>query len=310
MWYNSFGVNMKYLKSAEIAKLWNLTERRVRMLCNEGRIQGAYLSGKTWLIPENVEKPVRKNAKMVSNSTEWKEIVRLKAELDKKRPLTEAELRRLNEEFMIEYTYNSNAIEGSTLTLRETTLVLQGVTIDKKPLKEHLEAIGHKEAFYYICDLVKESAPLAESVIKQIHSLVLMNDPSGRGVYRLLPVRIMGATHTPPEPILVPELMDKLIKDYKKWLKSKNIVEVVSLLHLNFEFIHPFIDGNGRTGRLLVNLVLMQNGFPPIDIKFSDRQKYYDCFEDYAKTGKPTKMISLISSLLIARLKEFISILN
>ena len=301
---------MKYLTTSQIAEKWGLTERRIRMMCHEGKIEGAFLVGKTWNIPENAEKPQRVNAKLVSTKEKWKEILSLKEELDHKRPLTEAELKRLNEEFMVEYTYNSNAIEGSTLTLKETSLVLQGITINKKPLKEHLEAIGHKDAFYYVCDLVREKTPLTESIIKQIHSLVLVAEPQDRGVYRKLPVRILGANHTPPQPYLVPKQMEDLMINYKKWIKTKNIVDVVSLLHLNFEFIHPFIDGNGRTGRLLVNLVLMQNGFPPIDIKFSDRQRYYDCFEDFAISNKPTAMIDLISDLLIQRLKEYLSILS
>lgn len=301
---------MKYLTTSQIAEKWGLTERRIRMMCQEGKIEGAFLVGKTWNIPENAEKPKRVNAKSVSPKNKLKEILSLKEELDHKRPLTEAELKRLNEEFMIEYTYNSNAIEGSTLTLKETSLVLQGITINKKPLKEHLEAIGHKDAFYYVCDLVREKTPLTESIIKQIHSLVLVAEPQNRGVYRKLPVRILGANHTPPQPYLVPKQMEDLMINYKKWIKTKNIVEVVSLLHLNFEFIHPFIDGNGRTGRLLVNLVLMQNGFPPIDIKFSDRQRYYDCFEDFAISNKPTAMIDLISDLLIQRLKEYLNILS
>lgn len=301
---------MKYLTTSQIAEKWGLTERRIRMMCQEGKIEGAFLVGKTWNIPENAEKPKRVNAKSVSPKNKLKEILSLKEELDHKRPLTEAELKRLNEEFMVEYTYNSNAIEGSTLTLKETSLVLQGITINKKPLKEHLEAIGHKDAFYYVCDLVKEKTPLTESIIKQIHSLVLVAEPQDRGVYRKLPVRILGANHTPPQPYLVPKQMEDLMINYKKWIKTKNIVEVVSLLHLNFEFIHPFIDGNGRTGRLLVNLVLMQNGFPPIDIKFSDRQRYYDCFEDFAISNKPIAMIDLISDLLIQRLKEYLNILS
>lgn len=301
---------MKYLTTSQIAEKWGLTERRIRMMCQEGKIEGAFLVGKTWNIPENAEKPQRVNAKSVSPKNKLKEILSLKEELDHKRPLTEAELKRLNEEFMVEYTYNSNAIEGSTLTLKETSLVLQGITINKKPLKEHLEAIGHKDAFYYVCDLVREKTPLTESIIKQIHSLVLVAEPQDRGVYRKLPVRILGANHTPPQPYLVPKQMEDLIINYKKWIKTKNIVEVVSLLHLNFEFIHPFIDGNGRTGRLLVNLVLMQNGFPPIDIKFSDRQRYYDCFEDFAISNKPRAMIDLISDLLIQRLKEYLNILS
>lgn len=301
---------MRYLTTTQIAELWGITERRVRMLCAEGKVNGAVIVGKTWNIPENAHKPTRVNNKIANKKEKISKILTLKKELDSRRPLTEAELNRLNEEFMIEYTYNSNAIEGNTLTLQETTLVLQGITIDQKPLKEHMEAIGHKDAFYFVLDLVKEKIPLSESIIKQIHSLVLMNDSQSRGVYRQLPVRIMGASHTPPQPYLVPKRMEDLIIDYNKWSKTKNIIELVALLHLNFEFIHPFIDGNGRTGRLLVNLILMQNGYPPINIKFEDRKRYYDCFEDYYKTAKPDAMFNLVADLVIESMELYLSYLK
>ena len=140
---------MKYLTTAEIATLWGISERRVRMMCAEGRVIGATLVGKTWNIPSDAQKPKRINARSLTKKELFTKIQNLKQELDRKRPLTEVELERLNEEFMIDYTYNSNAIEGNTLTLQETTLVLQGVTIDQKPLKDHMDAIGHKEAFYF-----------------------------------------------------------------------------------------------------------------------------------------------------------------
>ena len=137
----------------------------------------------------------------------FREVDALKAALAARRPFTQGELQRLRDEFLIEYTYNSNAIEGNTLTLRETALVLEGVTIDRKPLKDHLEAVGHRDAFFYVQDLVGQKIPFSESVVKQIHALVLMDRPRDRGVYRRIPVRIAGAYHTPPEPLLVPEQM-------------------------------------------------------------------------------------------------------
>ncbi len=109
--------------------------------------------------------------------------------------MTAGEAARLNEEFIVEYTYNSNAIEGNSLTLRETDLVLRGLTIDQKPLKDHMEAVGHKEAFDFVSELVKDNVPISESIIKQIHYLVLVDKKEDRGVYRRVPVRIMGAQH-------------------------------------------------------------------------------------------------------------------
>ena len=206
-------------------------------------------------------------------------IDRKKTELDSRRPLTEGEVERLTEEFVVEYTYNSNAIEGNTLTLRETDMVLRGLTIGQKPLKDHMEAAGHKEAFDFVRDLVKEQTPLSEGVIKQIHYLVLADKREDRGVYRKVPVRIMGAKHNLVQPYLIQPQMELLLEAYRN--STEHIIPRLARFHTEFEGIHPFIDGNGRTGRLLVNLGLMKAGYPPIDIKFTDRIAYYNAFDEY-----------------------------
>ena len=290
----------------QAAELWGISDRRVRVLCANGQIQGAYLRGKSWVIPDGADKPADGRIKAKASLLEL--IQTKKTELDSRRPLTEGEVQRLYEEFMIEYTYNSNAIEGNTLTLRETDMVLRGLTIDKKPLKDHMEAVGHKDAFWYICDLVKEKAELTEYVIKQIHSLVLADKPQDRGVYRRVPVRIMGAQHTPPQPYLIEPKMTELLLNFKT--SEENIVERLAKFHVEFEGIHPFIDGNGRTGRLLVNLELMKAGYPPIDIKFTDRMRYYDAFDAYHVRGDLSEMTKLFAEYLNARLDEYLKVLN
>lgn len=148
-----------------------------------------------------------------------KKVYDLKEKLSSLRPLNNGELKRLNEEFAVNNTYNSNAIEGSTLTLRETSMILQeGVTIAEKPIKEHLEAIGHKDAFEYIIELTDRNTALSERVIKDIHSLVLMADRENRGVYRRVPVMILGAEHEPPQPYLVQSLWKSLYLNTTKSL--------------------------------------------------------------------------------------------
>ncbi len=236
----------------------------------------------------------------------------LVSELKSKRPLTPVEIKRLRDEFMIEHTYNSNAIEGNTLTLRETALILQeGITIAEKSLKDHLEIIGYKDAFEYIVSLVNEKSELTESVIKQIHSLVLMNDASNRGIYRSLPVRIVGANHEPPQPYIVSIQMEELLADYKEMKAKLHIIDAVSIFHLRFEGIHPFIDGNGRTGRLILNLELMKNGLLPVNIKFTNRREYYDCFDAYYATQKDfAPMSKLISFYEEQELQHYMNILN
>lgn len=230
----------------------------------------------------------------------------LKAELDKHRPLTPGEVQRLKDEFLVEYTYNSNAIEGNTLTLQETALVLEGITIDRKPLKDHLEAVGHRDAFHYVEKLVEEKVPFSESIIKQIHTLVLMDRPEDRGIYRRIPVRIMGAYHTPPEPYLVPEQMEKLVAELSN--EKLHPVESAALFHLKFEGIHPFIDGNGRTGRLILNLFLMQNGYPPINVKFTDRRRYYEAFDSYYRDDSPDSMIRMVAEYVEERLSGYLTL--
>ncbi len=235
----------------------------------------------------------------------------LKEKLSSLRPLNHGELKRLREEFTINNTYHSNAIEGSTLTLRETALILQeGVTIAEKPVKEHLEAIGHKDAFDYVMELTDSKTALTERVIKDIHSLVLMGDRENRGVYRRVPVMIMESDHTPPQPYLVPKLMEELVLDYNEKLHCTDIIEVASELHLRFESIHPFIDGNGRTGRLLLNFELMKCGLLPVNIKFTDRIKYYDSFDDCRRNNSVEALASLVADYEIQELEKYISIIE
>lgn len=297
---------MEYKSVMQMAAQWGISDRRVRALCQQGKIRGAVRKGRTWLIPGNAEKPVdgratRYHRKDSPYAERFAEIDALKAELDKRRPLTKGELKRLQEEFLVEYTYHSNAIEGNTLTLQETALVLEGITIDKKPLKDHLEAIGHKDAFLYVQDLVKKQIPFSESIIKQIHTLVLMDRPEDRGIYRRIPVRIMGAYHVPPGPVLVPEQMKNLIAAFTG---NTNLHPIgrAAWFHLNFEGIHPFVDGNGRTGRLILNLMLMQSGYPPINVKYSDRKRYYEAFDTYFRDNSEDGLVYLISELLRERL--------
>ncbi len=238
----------------------------------------------------------------------FRELDELFAKLQSIRPLSPESVRRLSEDFMIDYTYNSNAIEGSTLTLEETALVLkEGVTIGGKPLKHHLEAIGHRDAYYYVEDLVKNKTAVSERVIKDIHSLVLMDRQMDKGVYRSAPVRV-GAFY-PCQPFEVPVQIERLLLAYDDELQMLHVVERAAVFHLRFETIHPFIDGNGRVGRMLLNLELMKSGMPPVNVKFTDRQRYYDCFNHYRESGgDASQMTSLVREYAIYELKRYIGI--
>ena len=295
-----------FMTVKQAAEKWGISDRRIRVLCSEGKIPGAYQEGRGWKIPADAEKPA--DGRYRSKESILLRIDKKKKELDGRRPLTDGEVARLNEEFIVEYTYNSNAIEGNTLTLRETDLVLRGLTIDQKPLKDHMEAVGHKKAFEYVSELVKDNVPISENVIKQIHFLVLADKKDDRGVYRRVPVRIMGAQHEPVQPYLIEPKMEQLLLDFKE--SSEHIVTKLARFHIEFEGIHPFIDGNGRTGRLLVNLELMKAGYPPIDIKFTDRITYYNAFDEYHVKHNLSARETLFARYVEARLDKYLKILQ
>ena len=295
-----------YITVKQAAEKWGISDRRVRVLCSEGKITGACQEGRAWKIPHDAAKPT--DGRYKTKESLIPIIEEKLEELNKRRPLTEGELERLNEEFLTEYTYNSNAIEGNTLTLRETDMVLRGLTIDQKSLKEHLEVIGHKEAFDFVTEIVKEKCEINERVIKQIHYLVLADKKDDRGVYRRVPVRIMGAAHETVQPYLIVTKMEELLRNYLA--SEEHIVTKLARFHIEFEGIHPFIDGNGRTGRLLVNLELMKAGYPPIDIKFTDRIAYYNAFDEYHVKHNLKAMESLFAKYINERLDIYLKMLQ
>lgn len=304
---------MEYIKVSEAALKWGLSARRVRTLCEEGRVEGVARKGKLYIIPANAPKPQ-------DGRTTAKGRAKLKKLLDKisenlkklstLRPLTQGELERLRNEFLIEFTYNSNAIEGNSLTLQETAMVLEGVTIEQKPLKEHLEAIGHRDAFHYVEGIVSDKQELSEYIIKNVHSLVLIDRPEDKGVYRRIPVRIMGAFHEPPQPYMIEPMMNELLVNHIQRKAKMHLVEAIALFHLDFEGIHPFIDGNGRTGRLLINLELMQNGYPPIDVKFADRRRYYQAFDEYYRNKNALPMLEIVAGYVNERLEQYFKVIG
>ncbi len=298
---------MEYIKVSKAAEKWGISARRVRVLCAEGKIDGVIRKGKLYMIPENAAKPMDSR---LSRSGVLLEIEKKKEKLSQMRPLTEGEVERLAQEFMIDFTYNSNAIEGNTLTLKETALALEGMTVDQKPLKDHLEAVGHRDAFLYVQDIAKGDTPISEYMIKNIHSLVLMNRPEDKGVYRRIPVRIMGAYTEPVQPYLIEPKMSELISANEARKSTMTTVERIARFHLEFEGIHPFIDGNGRTGRLILNLELIREGFPPINVKFTDRIRYYAAFDAFYRDGDAGKMIDLIAEYVDQRLDEYLAVLE
>lgn len=196
------------------------------------------------------------------------------------RPLPQSALKKIQDHFRIEMTYNSNAIEGNSLTLKETFLVInEGITVKGKPLKDHLEARDHYLTLNYLYDLVENGKhhTISEHLIRSMHQLIMQEtDKEWAGVYRNANVIISGADYIPPDALEVAHKMKELIDWIKGNKGNLHIIELAALLHHKLVYIHPFFDGNGRTSRIIMNLLLMQYGFPLVIILKNDRKKYYN----------------------------------
>lgn len=236
-------------------------------------------------------------------------ILQKKAELDKLRPIPTYALKSIKESMTIEWTYNSNSIEGNTLTLQETKMVIEeGFTIKGKSLREHFEAVNHQEAIEFIESLVSDSYILNEKDIRNVHNLVLNKiEKDFAGRFRTSGVRISGANFVPPNALKI----DEYITELTDWTNTseENILIKSAIFHHRFVWIHPFFDGNGRTVRLLFNLLLMKEGFPPAIILKNDRKKYYDALNS-ANNGDYSKLLLLILQASERSLDIYLSSLN
>lgn len=222
------------------------------------------------------------------------------------RPLPADALKKLHEEMRLLHTYHSNAIEGNTLTLPETKLVLEeGITIGGKSLREHLEATNNAKAFDLMVDIAKKKKKIDHIVIQQIHEVVTAGILEDTGKYRTKNVRITGSAKTPPDWSKVTKLIDELIEEIAQY--KRHPVEVAAILHHRFVEIHPFIDGNGRVSRLLTNLYLIAQGYPPVVLKTQDRGKYHR-FLRAADAGDPGLFANFIAKAVDESLTMYLSI--
>ena len=306
---------MQYMTIKEASQKWNVSIRRINKLLNEGRIEGAYKTTASWNIPIDTEKPIdkryKKEEKIIINLDQhyFNELDKKKKLLDSKRPFPEHTLKSLQEDLFLRWTYNSNAIEGNTLTLIETKVVLEGITVGGKSVREHLEATNHQDAIYFLMDLIKEKETLSEINIKNIHQLVLKEvDNKNAGVYRNQNVIIPGAKHIPPEHFKVKELMERMLNDYQNWEKYHPIARA-AILHVIFVKIHPFVDGNGRTSRLLMNFEAIKNGYPPIVIKLEQRAKYFAALDKAHTKGDYTDFIKIVAEAALDSIETYLKII-
>ncbi|KIL51377.1 cell division protein Fic [Jeotgalibacillus alimentarius] len=232
-----------------------------------------------------------------------------KSLLDQQRPLPKYTLRSLQEKILLEWTYHSNAIEGNTLTLNETKVVLEGITVGGKTMREHLEAINHQHAISYLEDWIEKGSELSEWQIRNLHRLVLKGiDDEYAGVYRNQQVFISGAEHVPPPAFRVEEEMKQLIAWYNSEATELHPVERAAILHAKFVGVHPFVDGNGRTSRLLMNFELMKNGYPPVVIKVENRLAYYEALDASHTTNDYSRFTELVAKEAESSLDLYLSV--
>ncbi len=236
-----------------------------------------------------------------------------KRKLDILRPLPVQAVKKLREQFELEMTYNSNAIEGNSLTLKETYLVIsEGLTIKGKPLKDHLEAKNHTEALEYLSELIDKDKKhtISEQFIRSLHQLVVQDtDREWAGRYRNSGVMITGTDHRPPEALEVPRLIQELLEWVKTEKKKLHVVELAALFHHKLVYIHPFFDGNGRTARLAMNIFLLQSGYPLVIVLKNDRKKYYRVLA-LADKGQYEPLVRFIAQAVERSLAIYLKVLT
>jgi Fic family protein len=237
------------------------------------------------------------------------DIERKKAQLDRLRPLSGAALAQLQKHYDVELTYTSNAIEGNTLTLRETAeLIEHGITVGGKPLRDHLEAVDHYDAVQWVRAVAAASTPLDEATICELHRrIVLRSQPEIAGIYSRLPRRIAGSPVVFPNSAKIPQLMAEL----DTWLKAAPSDPPTAFEgHFRLTAIHPFADGNGRTARLLMNMMLIRGGYPPVAVRPQDRKTYLDALERGSLAEDLDPFQAFMHERLDATLGEYLSALR
>lgn len=236
---------------------------------------------------------------------EYLELLKKKNFYNKNKNIINKEIiEKINKSFDIDFTYNSTTIEGNTLTLIETKAVIEDkIAIGGKSLREIYEVVNHNKAFDYVKQSIEKQEELDEEKVKDIHEILTENIMQG-GIYRNTDVAITGATHTPPTPNEMYKQLKFFYDDLKINQEKINPIELAAWTHAEFVRIHPFIDGNGRTSRLIMNYQLMKNGFLPINIKVEDRLEYYNSLDVYATKKDLTPFLNFILTLEEKRLDE------
>lgn len=241
------------------------------------------------------------------------EIDDLQKQWNSNKPLNQVQLKKMTEYFDVNYTYDSNRIEGNTFTLQETHLVInEGITIGGKSMREHLEAINHYEAIAFIREMIQSDGDINKRNLLDIHRLVLKSiDNENAGVYRKIGVRISGSKHIPPDPLLIDQLMTEFFEFYVQNKHTMHPVILAAEMHERLVSIHPFVDGNGRTSRLIMNFILLQNGYTMAILKgdYSSKMSYYNALEAVQTENNSTPFYMMILEKVEESLKEHLSLI-
>ena len=294
---------MKYMTVLEASKKWGISDRRVRFLCSQGRIRGIIQQGRRYLIPDGTEKPTDERVRRVHNSktkryNDFSRLDFLKGMLNEMPDIDDEAGKTEAIDFARSFIYHCNAMEGNTLSQDEVREVLNGNVCAGHPLNDHLGVIGIRDAWDYAKECAQERKPLSQNIIRNLHSMVMMEDSVHKGKYRKVKVRIKG---TDSDPVFL-DLMEPRINDLLNLnMQRKKVmhpIERIARLLLEFEGMQPFKSGNGKVGRILVNLELMQNGYPPINFRKDQQQKYQEAVHSYYLSHQPEAMIKLISENL------------
>jgi len=269
------------------------------LLAAEPRIE--YLASKKVLKAPKVSQEIRDRLRTIDGLRDrWQSL----------HPLDQTQLSKMESYFRTLYTQQSNQIEGNTLTFQETELVVnQGITIAGKSMQEHLEAINHAEAAEFIMSLVRGDEDISKRILMELHGLILRGiDKDNAGRFRSVPVMISGSKHEPPQPFMIEPLMEDYLRNYRRQRDKLHAVILAAEMHERLVSIHPFIDGNGRTSRLVMNLILLHHGYTITSLKgdVDSRLRYYKALEEVQMDNNPEPFYELIIERCEASLREHI----
>ena len=278
-------------------------------MCANGEMEGVIQKGHEYRIPVDAKKPVDKrklpHKGKYGRYAECFRVVDIqRLELEAMPPLSAKEAQRAHDDFTTDFVYQSNALAGNSLTRDETALVLLGRTIDGKAQSEQREACGLRDALSHIEERARKKTGLTQADLRTLHALAMTDQPDTPSFYRCIPDACVRTELSPTQPVLVAQRMTELLAQNEKREKTLHPLERIALLYLEFAEIRPFPDGNGRIGRLMINLELLRCGYPAISISPDDRRRHEDAFAAFARNGKGDQMVRLVAAQVDQRLTQ------